>query len=140
VPAVQARMRAWLAALLSIAADAYGIGDVRAGETLAGISDTLSVHDERGAPRLVVLWALPARNAMQALAQAGAIELWVIGAARGSARFFQITAAGRWARVNEDRNGVYFSTLHEDLYLPPAWFTEPPVLFDVMAYWHITDD
>jgi hypothetical protein len=156
---LQAKLQAWVIALLSTVADAYEYGAVigkgaviqpKDGEPLT--PDVIFVpkefakrvhagHIESNAVALAVdvihSGVMPAeRKALQQrYASAQVLEYWQIDADKGRAHLFQASANWQYDEIAPDKGGLHYSVVMEELAFPVAWFKQMPDLWTMMEWW-----
>lgn len=143
-----ARMQAWVLTMLSLANEAYGLGEVLGATSITG-GPAASILQMTGAGPVTTLAAdifssAPTAAARAELcqlrAQAGVVEYWQIDTAAPRAWLHQLGADGRYAPAPPDRAGMHYTLLAEDFAFPVAWFDKQPGLLDMMQAWGLIDD
>jgi hypothetical protein len=143
-----ARMQAWVLTMLSLANEAFGLGEVL-GATGTTSGPAASIMQMTGSGPVLTLAAdifadaptVAARAELcQLRARAGVIEYWQIDAAAPRAWLQQLGANGSYAPAPPDRSGMHYTLLAEDFAFPVAWFDKQPSLLDMMQAWGLIDD
>jgi hypothetical protein len=150
--AAAAALHAWTVSMLTLINDAYAIGVVcgaglRIGSGEQALHPSAAVLNATdGAPMLVVdvfdASVKPARlNALRRMnATADTAEYWqLIATDPPVAHLLQRDGARGFAETPADNRGLHYSLINEELRFPVAWFTEQPMLVDMMAAWGLVE-
>lgn len=158
---LQARMQAWCVSLLSVLADANGLGAVigKGGTILSG-GETLhpdvmfvptawratvkadAVHGPVALAIDMIYSRMPAgeREALRrSYAAAGVLEYWLIEVDRGEAELYQASADGALERVPPDARDIHYAAAMEELMFPVAWFRRQPTIMQMMEHFGMID-
>jgi hypothetical protein len=137
-PPAADRTRAWVLALLALAADAFDVGT-------PVVSDAGVVGLYDGAP-LLQIDILPVgagseqrRQLLAAQAAGVCVEYWQLAANGKRCWLYQRGADGVLMRTAPDAAGTHYTLLSEDFRFPMAWFAARPQLLDMMQAWQLIE-